>query len=126
MPVAVVLVPVDGGLLVVRRSIPPNQGLLALPGGFINLGESWQEAGAREVAEETGITLDPGTIREFMVRSAPEGMVLIFGVVPALHAADLAEFVPNSEAFERLVLLAPVELAFPLHTEAMAAFFAEQ
>src|SRR6476659_9743246 len=46
LPVSVVLVPVDGGLLLVRRAIPPV-GQLALPGGYINLGESWEEAGAR-------------------------------------------------------------------------------
>src|SRR5690242_7398215 len=63
-PVSVVLVPVDDGLLVVRRGIMPRQGMLALPGGFINAGESWQEAGAREVREETGVELEPATIEE--------------------------------------------------------------
>ncbi|MBC8076948.1 MAG: NUDIX hydrolase, partial [Chloroflexales bacterium] len=32
LPVAVVLVPVGGGVLLVRRAIPPQQGTLALPG----------------------------------------------------------------------------------------------
>ncbi len=55
LPVAVMLVPAAGGLVVIRRGIEPAKGLLALPGGYINLGESWQQAAARELFEETGI-----------------------------------------------------------------------
>jgi ADP-ribose pyrophosphatase YjhB (NUDIX family) len=121
MPVSVVLVPVDGGLLVVRRAIEPRKGLLALPGGFIGLGESWQEAGAREVAEETGLRLDPATIRDFCALSSPDGHVLIFGLVPPIPA--LPTFTPNAETLELAVLPGPAELAFPLHTAAAAAYF---
>ena len=44
VPVAVALVPVDDGLLIVRRAIEPGRGLLALPGGYINHDETWQAA----------------------------------------------------------------------------------
>src|SRR4051794_36608810 len=70
IPVAVCLVPVDGGLLTVRRAIEPGRGLLALPGGYINQDETWQAACAREVREETGLILDPLQIRAFAVHSA--------------------------------------------------------
>lgn len=43
LPVAVVLLPVENELLVIRRNIPPV-GRLALPGGFIEVGETWQKA----------------------------------------------------------------------------------
>jgi ADP-ribose pyrophosphatase YjhB (NUDIX family) len=124
LPVAVVLVPIDGGLLLVRRNIPPQLGKLALPGGFIDLGETWQEAGAREVYEEAGLQLDPASIKEFLVRSAPEGMLLVFGLAAPLQSSDLPPFSANSEASERLVVHEPVELAFPLHNEAIQAYFA--
>jgi NADH pyrophosphatase NudC (nudix superfamily) len=55
LPVSVVLVPVDNGLLFIRRRIEPGKGKLALPGGFINLGETWQEAGVREGTSGTSI-----------------------------------------------------------------------
>ena len=38
-PVAVLLQPVDDGLLVVKRGIDPGMGLWALPGGYMDLGE---------------------------------------------------------------------------------------
>jgi ADP-ribose pyrophosphatase YjhB (NUDIX family) len=126
LPVAVILVPVDEGLLVVRRGITPGLGELALPGGYIGLGETWQEAGAREVWEETGLRLDPAEIEDFTALTALEGMVLIFGIAAPRAAADLPPFVPNAESTERLVISAPVELAFPLHTAAARMYFARR
>lgn len=127
LPVAVVLLPVDGGLLVVRRSIEPQKGELALPGGFITQGETWQQAGARELFEETGIAIEPRDICEFRVLSNPGGTILIvFGLAPEQSAAALPPFAPNDEAAERLVLYGPEELAFPLHTQAMREFFESQ
>ena len=58
------------GLLVVRRGITPGLGELALPGGYIGMGETWQEAGAREVWEETGLRLDPAEIEDFTALTA--------------------------------------------------------
>ena len=126
LPVTIVLVPVDEGLLVVRRNIEPHKGKLALPGGYIDLGESWQEAGAREVLEETGITIDPTGIQLVTVFSAPDGTIIIVGQAAPLHSADLPAFALNDEATERAFISEPTELAWPLHTQAVTAFFALQ
>ena len=126
LPVSVVLLPVDHGLLTVRRAIEPRIGQLALPGGFINIGESWQAAGAREVLEETGISIDPATISDFWTRSAPDGTVLVFGLARGLSGADLPTFVANEETAELVIVRAPTPLAFPLHTDAAAAWFARR
>ena len=58
---ALALVPVDNGLLVVRRNkkADPGFGQLALPGGYVDFREAWQDAAARELREETGIRLAP-------------------------------------------------------------------
>jgi ADP-ribose pyrophosphatase YjhB (NUDIX family) len=123
LPVAVLLLPVDGGLLVVRRGIEPRRGQLALPGGFINLGESWQAAAARELEEETGVRIDAAEVKDFRVLSAPDGTVLVFGLAAPRSAANLPPFRLSEETSEVRVLSEPAPLAFPLHTRVVEEYF---
>ncbi|MDR0989222.1 MAG: NUDIX domain-containing protein [Prevotellaceae bacterium] len=46
-----------GELLVCRRAKEPAKGTLDLPGGFLDLNENGEEGVAREVKEETGLTV---------------------------------------------------------------------
>ena len=127
LPVSVILLPVDDGVLLVRRNIEPQIGQLALPGGYMNLGETWQQAGARELFEETGIIIRPTEVREFRVKSAPGGTtLLVFGLAPAVTIAGFAGFVPNEETQEVCLVTAPQELAFSTHTEALREYFASR
>lgn len=43
----------------VRRKNEPFKGLLALPGGFINEGETAEDAARREALEETSLEIEP-------------------------------------------------------------------
>jgi len=51
-----------GRLLVVRRAHPPAQGRWTVPGGHVERGEGLRQAVAREVLEETGLTIDVGAL----------------------------------------------------------------
>ncbi|GIH26894.1 NUDIX hydrolase [Acrocarpospora phusangensis] len=123
LPVAVILLPVDSGLLVLRRNIEPRLGGLALPGGFIEVGESWQEAAVRELREETGVVTDVSGVRLFDALSAPDGTVLIFGLAAWTTAEALPPVTATAEATEFLVIDKAQELAFPLHTQVVAKYF---
>ena len=45
----------DGKILLIKRGNPPYKGCWALPGGFVEYGETTENAVVREVEEETGL-----------------------------------------------------------------------
>jgi 8-oxo-dGTP pyrophosphatase MutT (NUDIX family) len=128
LPVAVALLPArdaDGtGLVVITRTIEPQRGGIALPGGYIDDAEDWQQAVVRELQEETGIEAARGDVRLADALSSPNGHLLLFGLLPERAAADLPSTVPTDETDGWHLLRAPAELAFPLHTIAVRNWFA--
>ena len=44
-------------VLLIKRNKPPGEGLWAIPGGRVELGETLQQAAEREIMEETGLTI---------------------------------------------------------------------
>jgi ADP-ribose pyrophosphatase YjhB (NUDIX family) len=121
LPVAVLAVPVaDLGVLMIRRATPPEG--LALPSGYVELGERWQDAAARELAEETGIRVDPAGVLELMVRTDEDRrLLLVFATVPPIPLAALAGFRPTAEASGLLVVDRPrPDIVFPLDAAVVA------
>lgn len=49
----------DDRILIVRRAMPPGDGLYTVPGGTVELGETLEQAAIREVSEETGLLIEP-------------------------------------------------------------------
>jgi ADP-ribose pyrophosphatase YjhB (NUDIX family) len=64
-------------MLLVRRGREPAKGTWSVPGGRVEPGESDQEAVAREVLEETGLTVDVGPLVGTVERDAPAGGVYV-------------------------------------------------
>ncbi len=96
--VVVVLVPLRGGLLMIRRALAgEGQGKLALPGGFQMLGQTWQEAGAREVLEETGVPVSPEALRVVTVETTPDRRQnLLFCQSPPVETGAHSSTMPKS------------------------------
>ncbi|MSP13144.1 MAG: NUDIX domain-containing protein [Chloroflexi bacterium] len=53
-----VLIEDAGRLLLVRRAVDPRRGTWHVPSGFVDYGESPQDAARREVLEETGLQVE--------------------------------------------------------------------
>ena len=97
-------------LLMVQRGHAPDRGLWSLPGGRVEPGEDDPTAVAREVAEETGLTVAVGDFVGSVERDGPNGKlyvirdyraVLVGGSLEAGDDAADARFV-NRDEFEAL------------------------
>ena len=119
-PVAVAVQPVGAGLLVVRRGIPPAHDRIALPGGYIDMGESWQQAVVRELSEETGLRASADAVTLFDTISAPDGTLLVFGLLPPV--AEAPDFL-SDETLGCEVIEHPTPLGFELHTRVADRWF---
>jgi len=98
-------------VLLVKRGHAPLKGQWSLPGGRVETGETLEQAVAREVLEETGVTIEVGPIVEVLDRISrdPDGrvehhFVLIDfvarpsgGVLRSASDAEDAEWVPLGE-----------------------------
>ncbi len=121
--VVVVLVPCNGGLLLVRRALAGHgHGQLALPGGYQMRSQTWQEAGAAEVREECGVVVDPEALRFVDIETARDVRVnvLVCRAPPVTHEGS---FEHDAEVSEVVVVTGPVEAAFPIHTRAIRDYF---
>lgn len=59
-------------VLLVERGRAPYAGLLAFPGGYVDVDEDLVDAAARELREETGVRLDPAQLRQLGAYGRPD------------------------------------------------------
>lgn len=111
--VAALIVNERGELLLTRRALEPQKGLLDLPGGFVDPGERVEEALLREIKEELNLEVDH---YRFLVSYPNE---YVFGGL-SVYTADLA-FECRVSSFEEIhwgddisgyAFIAPEELDF--------------
>lgn len=124
IPVVVLLVPVGEGLLVARRNIEPQKGTLVLPGGYLDLGETWQEGAIRELYEETGISVSVDEITLYDVHNGLDDTLVISGLAARQPENSLRPF-SSYETQEIALITKPIELGFPLHNLLVRRYFTE-
>jgi len=85
--VAVVLTDRAHRILLVRRSVEPGFGKWCLPGGFMEMGETPQQAAIREIREELGIDINDLKLLDIGTHlNGYYGDVLIIGFAAEIDA----------------------------------------
>lgn len=62
----------DSQILLVQRGDEPDKGWWDLPGGYLDWDETVEQGAARELKEETGLVVDPASLKLFHVFSTPQ------------------------------------------------------
>ncbi|AHY47450.1 ADP-ribose pyrophosphatase [Rubrobacter radiotolerans] len=107
-----VVLPLEGGVVLIRRKNEPFKGQWALPGGFVDVGETVEEAAVREMREETG--LDVQLERLVGVYSDPDRDPRGHNVSVVFLAKKVGGSLKGSDDAEEAAALDPesVELGF--------------
>jgi ADP-ribose pyrophosphatase YjhB (NUDIX family) len=112
----------DGRVLIVRRANPPAHGLYTLPGGVVEAGETMEQAVAREVLEETALTIQPVAIaghREAILRDKDDRVERHF-VIIAFAARWIAGEPQVNHELAEAAWMRPSEIAGLKTTEGLA------
>lgn len=130
IPIAVSLIPViaEGGygILMIKRANEPSIGEWAFPGGYLELGETWQQGAAREIKEEVGLIINPNDLLLTKIENATSGNYLIFNTYKKTILYKDIKFKPNSEVSEIGIAKEGQKLAFPSHNTLLQEFFTQK
>lgn len=108
----------------VRRGISPNIGELCLPGGYVDKMESAQEAAAREVFEETGLSLKPYHFKVIDTKISNRNTLMIFAQYGrVLHEKEVPWEFKNDETQEVTKINRYTKLCFRTHQEVVNSFW---
>jgi hydroxymethylpyrimidine/phosphomethylpyrimidine kinase len=120
LPAVALLVHDGSRLLLVRRAKPPAEGELCLPGGFMELGETVEECGRRELLEETGLRGEPDALVGLETDTTAYGGIVLTALEVTSWTGDPA---PGDDASEVLWtdLDSVPELAFDAHDRLVTA-----
>lgn len=129
IPVIVAIVPIinlsnhSTRWLIQQRNNNPKGGW-AFPGGYINLGETWQQAAVRELQEEVGLITQPEDYNLIDVLTAANDNMIIFAGHKGVYQDEI-NFTPNYEVSAISFPDKPndQELCFPTHNEVWKFYY---
>src|SRR3982750_2817599 len=119
VPAVGVVVALEGNVVMVRRRYEPRAGYWALPAGFMELGESAEDAAIRECHEETGLLVRVDHLLGVFSYGEGQrtGLLIIYAATATGGELAAAEDAPEGGVFALEAL--PTPMAFPTHLQAI-------
>lgn len=68
----------DGGIVLLKRGVEPAMGKWVFPGGYVDRGESVQEAAVRETREESQIDVQLGPLLDVYSYSRSPNVIVVY------------------------------------------------
>jgi len=118
------IIEVEGGIVLIKRKNPPHG--WAIPGGFVDYGETIEDAVCREMKEETGLDID--LVRQFHTYSDPKRdprhhTVTTIFIATAQGRPKADDDAEEAEVFTRDTL--PEDMAFD-HRQVLEDYFSKK
>lgn len=98
----------DGQVVLLRRGFEPGKGLWTFPGGFVDLGESVEDAARREAMEELAAELELGPLVGVYSRPQERIVLIVFGATltqepqTTPEATEVRAFAPAEVPWDEL------------------------
>jgi 8-oxo-dGTP diphosphatase len=107
---AAAAIPLDGQgrVILLRRGFEPGQGQWTFPGGFVDLGESAEDAARRETEEELGMAIELGPLIGVYSRGDDRVMLVVYRALAlgpprtTEEAIEVRAFGPNELPWDEL------------------------
>jgi len=98
----------DGRIILLRRGFDPGKGLWTFPGGFVDLGETVEQAALREAMEEIVATLELDGLVGVYSKPEERVVLIVFAATttdtpkPTDEAPEVHAFAPEEIPWEEL------------------------
>jgi 8-oxo-dGTP diphosphatase len=98
----------DDEIILMRRGFEPNRGKWSMPGGFVDLGESVEDAAIRETKEEIGVEIALNGLVGVYSRSTDRIVVVVYAArtegtpTRTEEALEVGAFRPTTIPWEEL------------------------
>ena len=114
----------DNRIVLLRRGFDPGKGLWTFPGGFVDLGETVEEAARREAREEIQVSVELGALVGVYSRGEERVVLIVYAATTTEapqttdEALEVRGFAPDEIPWE--------ELAFWSTTNALKDFLSDE